>query len=70
MNHQATPKAITRCDLDRLKNVNDTFGLKVVVEGEQVLSFIKYEKCDYYQGYLYSKPLEAEVIEAKLLAIS
>ncbi|UOQ84551.1 putative bifunctional diguanylate cyclase/phosphodiesterase [Gracilibacillus salinarum] len=50
-----------------------TFGLKVVaegVEGEQILSFIKDEKCDYYQGYLYSKPLEAELIEAKLLSIS
>ncbi len=50
-----------------------TFGLKVVAEGveaEQILSFIRSEKCDYYQGYFYSKPLEADLIEEKLLAFS
>ncbi|QGH33387.1 EAL domain-containing protein [Gracilibacillus salitolerans] len=50
-----------------------TFGLKVVaegVEGERILSFIRNEKCDYYQGYFYSKPLEADVMEEKLLAFS
>jgi diguanylate cyclase (GGDEF)-like protein len=50
-----------------------TFGLKVVaegVEGEQILSFIRNQKCDYYQGYFYSKPLEADLIEEKLLAFS
>ncbi|MGP4042104.1 putative bifunctional diguanylate cyclase/phosphodiesterase [Gracilibacillus sp. D59] len=48
-----------------------TFGLKVVaegVEGEQILSFIRNQKCDYYQGYFYSKPVEADLIEEKLLA--
>ncbi|SFM45981.1 diguanylate cyclase (GGDEF) domain-containing protein [Gracilibacillus orientalis] len=50
-----------------------TFGLKVVAEGveaEKILSFIRNEKCDYYQGYFYSKPLEADLIEEKLLAFS
>ncbi|GAA0288956.1 diguanylate cyclase (GGDEF)-like protein [Gracilibacillus halotolerans] len=47
-----------------------TFGLKVVAEGveqETALSFIKNEKCDYYQGYFFSRPLEAEVLEQQLL---
>ncbi|SER57664.1 diguanylate cyclase (GGDEF) domain-containing protein [Gracilibacillus ureilyticus] len=46
-----------------------TFGLKVVaegVEGEQILSFIRDEDCDYYQGYFYSKPLDANEIGMKL----
>ncbi len=50
-----------------------TFGLKVVaegVEGEQILSFIKDEKCDYYQGYFYSKPVEPDIMEEKLLTLS
>lgn len=50
-----------------------TFGLKVVAEGverEHMLSFIRNEKCDYYQGYFYSKPLDADLIEEKLLAFS
>ncbi|SHN28121.1 sensor domain-containing protein [Gracilibacillus kekensis] len=50
-----------------------TFGLKVVaegVEGEQILSFIQNQDCDYYQGYFYSKPVEPELIKEKLLAYS
>ncbi|MDX8046893.1 bifunctional diguanylate cyclase/phosphodiesterase [Gracilibacillus sp. S3-1-1] len=47
-----------------------TFGLKVVAEGveeEDILSFIRNEQCDYYQGYFYSKPLTPDLIEEKLL---
>lgn len=47
-----------------------TFGLKVVAEGveqENALSFIRNQNCDYYQGYFFSKPLEPEYIEEKLL---
>ncbi|WP_058306069.1 sensor domain-containing protein [Gracilibacillus massiliensis] len=50
-----------------------TFGLKVVaegVEGEQILSFIQHQDCDYYQGYFYSKPVEPEIIKEKLLEYS
>jgi diguanylate cyclase (GGDEF)-like protein len=49
-----------------------TFGLKVVaegVEGENMLQFIREEACDYYQGYLYSKPVAAEEIRGKLTKV-
>ncbi|KAB8129383.1 bifunctional diguanylate cyclase/phosphodiesterase [Gracilibacillus oryzae] len=49
-----------------------TFGLKVVaegVEGENILSFIRDEECDYYQGYFYSKPLDANQIGKKLKTV-
>lgn len=47
-----------------------TFGLKVVAEGveqETALSFIRNEKCDYYQGYFFSRPLEPGILEEQLL---
>jgi len=44
-------------------------GLKVVAEGvetEQQLKFLLDEKCDFIQGYLFSKPLTADIAQ-KLL---
>ncbi|WP_277678253.1 putative bifunctional diguanylate cyclase/phosphodiesterase [Gracilibacillus dipsosauri] len=51
-------------------HLGHTFGLKVVaegVEGEHALSFIRNVACDYYQGYFYSQPLEADKVMDKLL---
>lgn len=47
-------------------------GLKLkvlaeAVETEEQLKFLKHNKCDYVQGYFYSKPLPAEEFEKFLL---
>ena len=47
-----------------------TLRLKVIAEGvetEKQLSFLKEQKCDMFQGYIFSKPVPAEMFE-KLLA--
>lgn len=47
-----------------------TLKLKVIAEGvetEKQLSFLKGQKCDMFQGYIFSKPVPAEMFE-KLLA--
>lgn len=46
-------------------------GLNVIAEGvesEEHLSFLKYQDCDEYQGYLMSPPVSAEKITELLLA--
>ena len=46
------------------------FGLRVVAEGvedEAILSLLKAERCDFYQGYYYSKPVRALDIKNKIL---
>lgn len=48
------------------------FGLRVVAEGvedEHVLSLLKNEQCDYYQGYYFSKPVNAMEIEKNYFSI-
>ncbi|WP_053217212.1 sensor domain-containing protein [Virgibacillus senegalensis] len=48
-----------------------TFGVKVVAEGVEeraALEFLKHQKCDYYQGYYYSRPVPAEEFENMLVA--
>jgi EAL domain-containing protein (putative c-di-GMP-specific phosphodiesterase class I) len=45
-------------------------GVKVIAEGvetEQQRDLLKMIKCDYVQGYLFSRPLPAEKFEALLL---
>ena len=47
-----------------------SMDLKVVAEGvetKEQLSILKEKKCDYIQGYYFSKPLQLKEIE-KLLA--
>lgn len=47
-----------------------TLKLKVIAEGvetEKQLSFLKKQKCDMFQGYIFSKPVPPEMFE-KLLA--
>lgn len=43
-----------------------TFGLKVVAEGveeKDILQLLQNQKCDYYQGYYFSKPVSALELE-------
>jgi len=57
--------AITRTIIALARNL----GLKTVVEGietEDQLAFAKAEGCDEFQGYLFSKPLPADQVEALL----
>lgn len=52
-----------------LINMAKSLGIKVVSEGvetTQQLKFLEENKCDEYQGYLFSKPVSIEEIEAKL----
>lgn len=44
-----------------------TFGLKVVAEGveeQNILALLREQKCDYYQGYFFSKPVPACDLES------
>jgi len=44
-------------------------GLRVVAEGverEEQLDFLRRQRCDHYQGYLFSRPLAAEEFQALL----
>src|SRR5690625_759130 len=44
-----------------------TFGLKVVAEGveeKEILSLLRKNDCDYYQGYYFSKPVPASELES------
>ena len=46
-----------------------TLGLKVIAEGvesEEQLAFLKEHDCEQYQGYLFSRPVPAEDMEALL----
>lgn len=61
LSHQTTVKAII--------DLAHTFGYKVVAEGvetSQEASILSALKCDYAQGYLYSRPLPVEDFEALL----
>lgn len=52
-----------------LINMSKSLGIKVVSEGVetiQQLKFLEENKCDEYQGYLFSKPVPIEEIEARL----
>ncbi|SDK35258.1 sensor domain-containing protein [Sediminibacillus albus] len=47
-----------------------TFGVKVVAEGveeREALEFLRNQKCDYYQGYYYSRPVPAIEFEDMLV---
>ena len=47
------------------------FGLKVVAEGvetDEQRELLCAERCDYLQGYLFSRPLEAAAFEARYIA--
>jgi EAL domain-containing protein (putative c-di-GMP-specific phosphodiesterase class I) len=46
-------------------------GLRVVAEGverEEQLDFLRRQRCDHYQGFLFSRPLAAEEFQALLRA--
>lgn len=48
------------------------FGLRVVAEGvedKEILTLLKKEQCDFYQGYYFSKPVTSEDIEAQILKV-
>jgi len=52
-----------------LINMAKSLGIKVVSEGVetiQQLKFLEENKCDEYQGFLFSKPVPIEEIEARL----
>ena len=45
-------------------------GIKIIVEGVETLEqakFLKKLHCDFFQGYLYSKPVSTEEFERKFL---
>lgn len=47
-----------------------TLKLKVIAEGvetQKQLSFLKEQKCDMFQGYIYSKPVPSEMFEKLLM---
>nr|WP_231841368.1 EAL domain-containing protein [Amphibacillus xylanus] len=47
-----------------------TFGLKVVAEGvedREVLHLLQANRCDYYQGYYFSKPVPASDLESVIM---
>lgn len=51
-------------------NLAHNLGVKVVAEGvetEQQLQFLREHQCDYAQGYLISRPISAEQLEALML---
>jgi EAL domain-containing protein (putative c-di-GMP-specific phosphodiesterase class I) len=50
--------------------LSNQLGLKVVAEGIETpdqLKWLKQLKCEFGQGYLFSKPLAAKDIETKFL---
>lgn len=51
----------------------NNLGIEVIAEGvelEEQRAFLKQHDCNFYQGYLFSKPLPIEAFEAKLKAIN
>ena len=51
----------------------NNLGIEVIAEGvelEDQRAFLKQHDCNFYQGYLFSKPLPIEAFEAKLKAIN
>ena len=57
--HNSDDQQITKAIISMAKTLN----LKVLAEGvetQEQLEFLKNESCDYYQGYLFSKPLNAK----------
>lgn len=56
--------------MDSLISLTHALNLKVVAEGiEKIEQYkrLKKGKCDYIQGYLFSRPLSAEEIEKTFL---
>jgi EAL domain-containing protein (putative c-di-GMP-specific phosphodiesterase class I) len=50
-------------------NFAKLFNLKVVAEGVEnikTLEFLQEFECDFYQGYFYSRPIDAKQIESEL----
>ncbi|PXW89006.1 PAS domain S-box-containing protein/diguanylate cyclase (GGDEF)-like protein [Streptohalobacillus salinus] len=46
------------------------FGLKVIAEGvedKDILHLLQLESCDYYQGYYFSRPVAAQVVQDNVL---
>lgn len=51
----------------------NNLGIEVIAEGvelEEQRAFLKQHDCNFYQGYLFSKPLPIEAFEAKLKTIN
>ena len=60
--HKQRNKAIVKTIITMGSNL----GLSVIAEGvetEEELAFLRNHNCEYYQGYLFSRPAEAEEIE-------
>ena len=69
---------ISECDSNRddaaicvaIITLAKSLGLRVVAEGVETaeqLAFLKQHECDVYQGYYYSRPLDAEKIPTLLM---
>lgn len=49
--------------IETIVNIGKTLGMKVVAEGVETarqVAFLKEIKCDIYQGYYCSKPLDSD----------
>jgi EAL domain-containing protein (putative c-di-GMP-specific phosphodiesterase class I) len=47
-----------------------SLGFKTIAEGvetEEQLAFLKAQQCNEYQGYGFSKPIKAELLEQRFL---
>ncbi|OED41987.1 hypothetical protein AB833_08330 [Chromatiales bacterium (ex Bugula neritina AB1)] len=51
--------------------IADSLGLRVVAEGvetDEQMQLLAREGCDYIQGYILSKPVDAQIFESRLLS--
>ena len=62
---EALRKGIVRSTVSFAQEMN----IPVIVEGveQEERDFLKYLNCDYYQGYYFSKPVDAEEFEQQFL---
>ena len=63
-------EALIRWTDPTIINLVHSLSLKVVAEGvetEEQAGLLRRRKCDDMQGYLFSRPVPAEVFEAKFL---